>query len=132
VIALTLAALGCAGTSQTCLTVGINYVGSQTGLVILTGASTIDSGFQFVTSLAAVPPDAGVVGATVCNGAPTGDVVLLVAWLDDGGTAPLCTLPLQPACSPPAGVPQVSQQVTQPGDQTTHVYLLLTDPDGGS
>jgi hypothetical protein len=127
---LAVCALGC-DSVETCLSVGVNYAGSQQGVVILTGVSTIDSGFQFVTSLAAVPPDAGVVGAQVCEGAPTGDIVMLVAWLDDGGTAPSCTLPLTPACSPPPGAPQTSKLVIQDGGQTTSVYLLITDPDAG-
>ena len=67
----------------------------------------------------------------MCNGAVTGDTVLVVAWLDDGGTAALCALPLQPACSPPPGAPQTSEVVTQIGGQTTNVHLVIADPDGG-
>lgn len=124
--------LGCANGPETCLSVGVNYAGTQQGLVILTAASTIDSGLQFVQSLPAVSPAHGVVGASVCRGAATGDSVLVVAWLDDGGTAASCALPLQPACSPPAAVPRASELVTQIGGQTTNVYLLITDPDAGS
>jgi hypothetical protein len=130
--AVALAALGCAGSNfDTCLSVGVNYAGSQQGLVILTAASTLDSGFQFIQSLAAVPPDAGVVGATVCEDAATGDSVLLTAWLDDGGTAPFCSLPLTALCTPPLGAPQTSQVVTVVGGRTTNAYLLISDPDGG-
>jgi hypothetical protein len=138
--AIAVAALGCAGTGQvgdggngaTCLSVGVNYDGTQQGVVILTGTSTLDSGLQFVTSLPAVPPDAGLVGATVCGGAPTGDNVLLTAWLDDGGTAPFCSLPLTALCTPPLGAPQTSQVVDEVGGKTTSAYLLISDPDGGS
>jgi hypothetical protein len=132
--ALSLCAFSCASSSpQTCLSVGVNYAGSRDGgLVILTAASTIDSGLQFVTGLPAVPPTAGEVGATVCNGAATGDQVLVTAWLDDGGTAAFCSLPLQPACSPPPGAPQTSEVVTQVGERTTNVHLIIYDRDGGS
>jgi hypothetical protein len=130
--AIALGALGCASSSfDTCLSVGVNYAGSQPGLVILTATSTLDSGFQFVTSLPAVPPDAGLVGATVCEDAPTGDSVLLTAWVDDGGTGPFCGLPLPPSCSPPPGAPQTSEVVTVVGGKTTNAYLLISDPDGG-
>jgi hypothetical protein len=132
--ALSLCAFNCASSSpQTCLSVGVNYAGSQDGgLVILTAASTIDSGLQFVTSLPAVPPAAGEIGATVCNGASTGDTVLVIAWLDDGGTAAFCSLPLQPACSPTRDAPQTSEIVTQAGGRTTNVHLIITDPDAGT
>jgi hypothetical protein len=129
--ALALCAPGCVNSTETCLSVGVNYAGTLQGVVILTAASTIDSGLQFVTSLPAVPPADGEVGASVCHGAATGDTVLVVAWLDDGGTGAFCTLPLQPECSPPAGVPQTSQLVSQIGGQTTMVHLVITDPDAG-
>ena len=129
-LAWALTSLGC-DTRQTCLAVGVNYAGSRQGIVLVTGTSTEGSGLQFFAPLAAVPPSAGVVGATVCGGSPKGDTVLVVAWLDDGGTAPLCTLPLTSACSPPPGAPQASTTVTEPAYETTTVHLVIYDPDGG-
>jgi hypothetical protein len=126
-------ALACSnGTTSTCLSIGVSYTGSQPGVLLLTGASTIDSGLEFFAPLDSAAPDGGPVGATVCGGAPGGDTVLLVAWLDDGGTVPLCGLPLTAACAPPDGAPQVSQIVMEIGGQTTTVHLTVEDPDAGS
>jgi hypothetical protein len=132
ILALGLGCLACGSTPHTCISVGVNYSGAQKGVVLVTGASTIDSGLQFFFQLAAVPPAYGVVGATVCGGAPKGDSVQVISWLDDGGTDAFCALPLTPACSPPPGAPQASQIVMEVGGVTTNIHLIINDPDAGT